>query len=290
MKYTQTIYVLILSCLLIACANHENAAGSSSNDSGNTVTADAADMQSSGTPHVKEEEVIYTADSVTLKGFMAYDANRQGKRPVVLVVHEWWGLNDYVRNRTRQLAEMGYLAMAVDMFGNGRNAANPQEAMALAGPFYQHPQLAKSRLEAAFAKLTENGRADPARAAAIGYCYGGYVVLNAAKLGTDLDGVVSFHGGLGGAPPKKNMNAKVLICHGGADNFVPQAEVDAFKKSMDSAGASYRFTIYPNATHAFTNPDATATGEKFQMPIRYNSAADSASWNDMRVFLREVLQ
>lgn len=240
---------------------------------------------------VKEEAVSYQIDTTTFGGYVAYDENKEGKRPVVLVVHEWWGLNDYVRGRTKQLAEMGYLAMAVDMFGVGKIADNPGDAEKLATPFYMDPTLGKTRLDAAFAKAKEYSQADTANVAAIGYCFGGYVVLNAAKLGTDLDGVVSFHGGLGGAPVSKDLlKAKVFVAHGGADPFVPEAEVAAFKKGMDFINADYKFSVYPNATHAFTNPNATEMGKKFNIPIAYNAAADSASWKDMKEFFGRVFK
>jgi dienelactone hydrolase len=208
-----------------------------------------------------------------------------------LVVHEWWGLNDYVRQRTRQLAEMGYLAMAVDMYGDGQTADNPDAALKMATPFYMNPSLTKQRIDAALTKIKSYTQADTANVAAIGYCFGGYVVLNAAKLGSALKGVVSFHGGLAGAPINKDLlKAKVLVAHGGSDPMVSEAEVAAFKKGMDSVGADYTFKIYPNATHAFTNPNATETGKKFSIPIAYNGAADSASWNDMKVFFGGLFQ
>lgn len=278
----QFIPGLILLSLLGSCGNNDT--GTSGNG------GDTTRSESASAPDVKDETVRYGSDTVTFNGYIAYDDNLEGKRPVVIVVHEWWGLNEYVKERAKQLAGMGYLAMAVDMYGNGKEAANPEEAMALATPFYKSPQLAQSRLELALAKIKQDPRADTSKTAAIGYCYGGYVVLNAAKLGSDLDGVVSFHGGLGGAPANQNMKAKVLVCHGGADNFVPQEEIDQFRQTMTSAGASYDFKVYPNATHAFTNPDATETGKKFNMPIQYNGAADTASWNDMKAFLSTVLK
>jgi len=132
---------------------------------------------------------------------------------------------------------------------------------------------------------------DTSKVAAIGYCFGGFVVLNASRLGADLKGVVSFHGNVGGVPVRKDLlQAKTLVCHGEADQFVPPAELAAFKKSMDSAGAVYSVKVYPDATHAFTNPDATAVGQKFKIPIAYNAAADSASWNDMKVFFGDIFR
>ncbi|MCX6284153.1 MAG: dienelactone hydrolase family protein [Bacteroidetes bacterium] len=240
---------------------------------------------------IKEETVTYKTDGITCTGFIAWDENIKGKRPVVLVVHEWWGLNDYAKMRTRKLAELGYFAMAVDMFGNGRIAADPKEAQECTRPFYNNPQLSKSRLDAAINKIKEFPLADPGNIAAIGYCFGGSVVLNSAKLGAVLKGVVSFHGGLGGAPVIKSfLKAKILVCQGGSDQSVSQHDVDAFRHQMDSIGADYTFKVYPNATHAFSNPDATMLGKKFNLPIEYNATADHDSWKDMEEFLKRLFR
>lgn len=251
-----------------------------------------ADSSSAAAPVEKkltEEAITYAADDIVFHGYVAYDQNQQGKRPAVLIVHEWWGVHDYERNRAKQLADMGYIAMAVDMYGDGKNAANPQEAQKLAGPFYQHPELAKARLEAAMNRLKQYEQVDTSKIAAIGYCYGGYVVLNAAKLGANLAGVVSFHGNLSGAPANKELlKSKILVCNGAADKFVSEQEIAQFKRSMDSIGADYTFKSYAGATHAFTNPAATETGKKFKMPIEYNQQADAASWNDMKAFFAKI--
>ena len=270
---------LLLSCLLtvslIACNNE--------------TKEETNDETKATSVQIKEEAVSYTADTITANGFVVYDENKEGKRPAVLVVHEWWGLGEYARSRAKQLAELGYIAMAVDMYGNGRTAEDPGGAQTLATPFYMNPQLAKTRLDAAITKLKTYAQTDTSKMAAIGYCFGGFIVLNAAKLGADLKGVVSFHGNLLGAPVNKDLlKANVLVCHGEADNFVPPAEVNAFKKSMDSISASYTFKSYPNAVHAFTNPQATETGKKFNMPVAYNASADSTSWNDMKTFFAKI--
>jgi dienelactone hydrolase len=242
-------------------------------------------------PVIKEETVTYTADGLTLKGFIAYDDNIKGKRPAILVVPEWWGLNDYAKMRVRKLAELGYIAMAADMFGDGKIAANPADAQKFTAPYYKDPVLVKSRLDAASKKLMEYSQCDPANLAAIGYCFGGYVVLNYAKLGADLKGVVSFHGGLGGVPvDKKLLKAKVLICHGAIDQFVSQKDAESLKHKLDSIGVENTLKIYPNATHAFTNPDATKTGKDFNMPIAYNPDADRDSWNDMKMFFGKIFK
>ncbi len=238
---------------------------------------------------IKEEAVSYTMDSVTMNGFVAYDASTDKKRPVVLVVHEWWGLNDYAKSRAIKLAEMGYLAMAVDFYGNGQQADNPELAGKLATPFYKQPAMAKARFDAALAKVKTMAVADTNQIAAIGYCFGGAQVLNMARMGSPLKGVVSFHGNLVGVPANKNLlTANVLVCHGEADSFVPATEVAQFKKQMDSIGATYTFKGYAGATHAFTNPAATAMGTKFSIPIAYNEAADITSWNDMKVFFGKI--
>ena len=240
---------------------------------------------------MKEDNVTYNTDSVTMNGFVVYDENKEGARPAVLVVPEWWGLNDYVKGRAKQLADLGYIAMAVDMYGDGKTVDNPGDAGKMSAPFYQDPQMAKARFDAALAKLKTYAQVDATKIAAIGYCFGGAQVLNMARKGSDLKGVVSFHGGLIGVAPDKNtLKADILVCHGAADPFVPQEDVDKFKKQMDSIGAKYTFKAYEGATHAFTNPNATAVGEKFKIPIAYNAAADSASWNDMKSFFGNIFK
>ncbi len=239
---------------------------------------------------IREEKVTYSIGDKTFKGVIVYDETQAGKRPAVLVVHEWWGLTDYPIMRARKLAELGYIAMAVDLYGDGKIAANPTEAQELATPFYKDPQLSKTRLEAALAKLKEYEQTDSQNIFAIGYCFGGSVVLNSVKLGNDLKGVVSFHGGLAGVPANKDLlKAKILVCHGGNDKFVSENEVKVFKYQLDSIGAEYKFIAYLNATHAFTNPDATKIGKQFNMPIEYNQKADMDSWNDMILFFNEIL-
>jgi dienelactone hydrolase len=240
---------------------------------------------------IKEESVSIQADSVTLNSLVAYGDDTTAKKPIVLIVPEWWGLDNYVQRRAKELAELGYFAVGVDMYGNGKVAANPQEAMAYATPFYKDPQLAKSRLEAALAKAKTYPGVDTTRIAAIGYCFGGAMVLNSAKLGLPVNGVVSFHGGLAGvAPVKELIKAQVLVCHGAIDQFVSAQEVATFKKQMDSVGIPYTFKEYANATHAFTNPEATEKGKKFNLPIAYNAAADTASWNDMKTFFDVIFK
>jgi dienelactone hydrolase len=204
------LFAPIISALVfISCNNSES---DSTTDKKDSITSAA---------QLKEESISYNSSNTTMNGYVIYNDQTQDKRPAVLVVHEWWGMNDYSKRRARELAGLGYVAMAVDMFGNGQTASDPDEAMKLAGPFYQNTQLIKSRFEAALAKLKTLPQVDTNNIAAIGYCYGGFIVLNAAKLGEPLKGVVSFHGNLGGVTPDKNLlKAKVLVLHGEADPIV----------------------------------------------------------------------
>jgi dienelactone hydrolase len=252
------------------------------------VAMNTNDSATTTASSIKEDSVSMTINGKNYTGFVAYNDNEKGSRPAIIVVPEWWGLNDYTRSRAKQLAGLGYIAMAIDMYGDGKLGTDPKMAQELATPYYNDPTMAKTHIDAAIEKIKTFPQADTSRIAAIGYCFGGFIVLNAAKLGADLKGVVTFHGGLGGVAPQKDLlKAKILVCHGGADEF-ENPHVAEFKKQMDSVGADYTFKVYPNATHAFSNPAATETGKKFNMPIAYNAAADSASWNDMKEFLKKI--
>jgi dienelactone hydrolase len=239
---------------------------------------------------VKHEEVTYTASGVTMKGYLAYDDAIRGKRPGVLVVHEWWGHNEYARKRARMLAELGYTALAVDMYGDGKQATHPQDAQKFVGEVMQNMEGARARFSAALDLLKKNPHTDPARLAAIGYCFGGGVVLHMARVGVDLKGVVSFHGSYGTqtpAPPGK-VKAKILVCHGADDQFTTPEQIDAFKKELTDAKVDFQFKSYPGAAHSFTNPDADKFGKQFNLPLAYNADADKNSWADMQAFFTKI--
>ena len=242
-------------------------------------------------PSVKTEEVTYSSNGTTLKGFLAYDENQKDKRPGVIVVHEWWGNNDYSHMRVKMLAELGYVAFAIDMYGNGKQADNPKDAGNLAGETMKDFQSAKAKFDAGLNYLKNQPQTNPDKIAAIGYCFGGGVVLNMALTGDDLDGVVSFHGILPDAVnnPDK-VKAKFLVCTGGDDPFVPKEQVDKFEKAMDSANIDFKLVSYPGALHAFTNPAADSTGKKFNIPIAYNKEADEKSWAEMKDFFKEIFK
>ena len=254
----------------------------------NTFSVESFARKSKGM-NIVGEEVSYMANGITMKEYIAYDKSQKGKRPNVLVVHEWWGCNEYAKKRARMLAGLGYIAMAVDLYGNGKIATDPTTAQQYATAYYQNPVLARELLEAARFTMKNYAQTDENKIAAIGYCFGGGVLLNMARMGMDFKGIVSFHGSLNGTPAAAGtVNTQILVCHGEADVFVKPEEVIAFQQSLKAANIPYEFISYPDATHAFTNPDATATGKQFDMPIEYNEAADKKSWNDMAVFLKKV--
>jgi dienelactone hydrolase len=239
---------------------------------------------------LKEKEVDYKADGVTMKGYLVYDNSIKGKRPGVLVVHEWWGLNQYARRRARMLAELGYTAFAVDMYGGGKTATHPKDAGKFAAEVTQNMPQEEARFLAAKKLLENEPTVDKERIGAIGYCFGGGVVLQMALLGVDLSGVVSFHGSLGSLKSEdaSKVRAKLLVCTGAADPFVPKETVEGFRKEMDSAGVDYTLISYEGAKHSFTNPQADENGKKFNIPLAYNRKADEESWNEMKEFFRKV--
>lgn len=239
---------------------------------------------------VQGEDVEYFAGSTVLKGYLAYDDAKTGKRPGVLVVHEWWGLNEYARHRAKMLAELGYTAFAIDMYGEGKQAAHPKEAAKFATALKKNMPVAKERFFAAMELLSRQATVDPHQIAAIGYCLGGGIVLEMARAGAELDGVVSFHGSLSTTRPAKagEVKAKVLVLNGADDNFVKPEQIALFKKEMNNANVDYEFVNYPGAKHSFTNPQADAFGKKFDMPLAYNKDADEKSWAKMRTFLKSV--
>ncbi len=204
----------------------------------------------------------------------------------VIVIHEWWGLNDYARNRARQLAEEGYAAIAVDMYGHGKVASHPKEATAFMNAAMAEPEKINARFNAAKAELEKLKNVD--RIFAIGYCFGGAVVLHQARMGNDLAGVASFHGSLGTETPaeKDKVKAKVLVATGGADPMVPPEQVGTFVTEMSKAGVDLTLLSFPGVLHSFTNPGATAKGKETGLPVAYDAKADKESWAALLRFLR----
>ncbi len=243
-------------------------------------------------PKILGKTVEYNAQGVGMRGYLAYDENIKGERPGVLVVPEWWGVDSYTRRRARMLAELGYTALVVDMYGGGKVVTTPDEASKLSSEAMQNFDISKARFMAAMDFLKKQPFVDPTRIAAIGYCFGGGIVLNMARQGVDLRVVVSFHGGLTAVKPAQpgGVKAKILVLSGDADPLVPPEQVEAFRREMKTAGADFQFISYPGAMHAFTNPEADALGKKFNLPIAYNAKADKESWNEMKKFFNIIFK
>jgi dienelactone hydrolase len=231
----------------------------------------------------------YKHGDTVLEGYLAYDDSVEGKRPGVIVVHEWWGINNYVRMRTEQLAKLGYIAFAIDMYGKGVRAKDAKEAGALSGTYTSDRQLMRSRASAGLEVLKNHSLTDPKRIAAIGYCFGGTTVLEMARGGAELAGVVSFHGGLATPNPgdAKNIKGKILVLHGADDPFVPPKQVMAFQDEMGNAGVDWQMVSYGGAVHSFTNPDS---GNDPSKGAAYSEKADRRSFEAMKDFFAEILK
>ncbi len=241
--------------------------------------------------YMRTETVEYRQDGTALEGYLAYDDAIKEQRPGVLVFHEWWGINDYIKRRTEQLAQLGYVAFAADIYGKGSRARTREEAMALAGKFRSGADrnLLRARANAGLEALKKNSLTDPRRVAAIGYCFGGTAALELARRGADIAGVVSFHGGLGTPNPAdaKNIRGKVLVLIGADDPAAKPEQVIAFEDEMRKAGVDWYLISYGGAVHGFTNPE---NGSDNARGVAYNEKADQRSWQAMKDFFGEIFK
>ncbi|MBW1298198.1 dienelactone hydrolase family protein [Aquimarina litoralis] len=289
-RFTILTLTLSLSFLfVISCKQQKN---ESTTDTSNEPTTETSQEEpATKTVQVKGEEVTYASDSTNLKGYIAFDENSTGKRPGILVVHEWWGHNEYVRERADMLASLGYTAIAIDMYGDGKLADHPEDAGKFAGSVMKNLPEAKARFNAAIELLKKHESVDGEKIAAIGYCFGGSVALTMANSGADLDAVAAFHSGVGlPVMPNDKLKARVLVCNGADDPFINTASVTTFKTAMDSIGATYEYISYPGVKHSFTSKAADANGEKFKLPLAYNAEADEKSWNSLQQLLAETFK
>ena len=242
--------------------------------------------------NIRTREIDYRHDDVEMNGSAAWDADLDGARPVVLVVHEWWGCNDYARRRAAMLAELGYVGVAVDLYGGGRTAASPDEAGELMNALLADREALRGRFHAALEAARALETADSRKAAAIGYCMGGGVVLHMARTGSDLAAVASFHGALPLAVAQEGedapVTARMAVYHGEADEFITPDDVGDFLEEVERARADCLFVLMPGCTHGFTNPEATVRGEKYGLPLRYSERADRSSWDHMQLVLGEA--
>lgn len=250
---------------------------------------EAPQMEVTEETDIRGEVITYAADTTQMQGYLVYNEGETGKAPGVLVIHEWWGHNDYTRERADMLAEMGYVALAVDMYGDGKQAAHPEEAGNFAMAVMTNMDAAQARFNAALEVLRSNERVDPDKIAAIGYCFGGSVALTMANTGADLDAVAAFHSGVRlPVGPSEDLKAKVLVCNGVQDPMISKADADAFKAAMDSVNADYEYIAYENAKHGFTSKAADSLGIKFELPLAYDAAADKDSWEKLKALLGSV--
>lgn len=257
-----------------------------------TMMAAAAALAISGTARaeVKTQEIEYTQDGTTLQGFIAYDDAATGKRPGVLVVHEWWGHNDHARNAATKLAKAGYVGFALDMFGKGKVTTHPEDAKGFVAEAMKDPAVKKARFDAALEALKKQPQVDAERIGVIGYCFGGGVALDMARAGEDLKAVATFHGSLkpSGEPAKKGTfkPRAILVQTGGADPMVTKDQVKALEQEMKAAGVKVQVITYPGVKHGFTNPAADKAGVE---GLAYDAKADRESWDALLKYLKSVL-
>lgn len=246
-------------------------------------------LTSSAFSQIQTDVVEYKHGSTVLEGYVSYDKSAKGPRPGILVVHEWYGVNEYVKKRAQQLAQLGYVAFVVDMYGKGIRPTTPQECGIQAGKYRNDRPLMRARVKAALDEFKKNKLVDTKKIAATGYCFGGSVVLELARSGADVAGVASFHGGLDTPTPEdaKNIKAKIMVCHGGDDPHITMAAVTAFHEEMSNAKVDYQVIVYGGAVHSFTNPDA---GDDPSKGAAYNPTADKRSWEVMKQFFGEIFK
>lgn len=238
------------------------------------------------------KEIPYKHGDVELTGYLAYDDSLAVPAPGVLLIPEWWGHNDYIRKRAEQVAGLGYVAFALDMYGTGKIVSTPDEAGKLATPFYEDITLMQNRAAAGLDVLKAQPQTDKNKIAVMGYCFGGKTALELARGGADILGAISFHGGLATPVPAQQgkIKARILALNGADDPMVKPEEVAAFKQEMDAAKVNYTSIDYPGAIHAFTNPAATEIGKKYNIPVAYNEDADKKSWQELKTFLADIFK
>ncbi|MCQ0112689.1 Dienelactone hydrolase [Zhouia amylolytica] len=277
MRLYKSAFILLLGILFITGCKQKKQEAPQSEDKPSVVV------------DVKGEVIKYAVDTTNLQGYLAYDAGKKGKRPGILIVHEWWGHNDYVRHRADMLAELGYTTLALDMYGDGKQAMHPDDAGKFAQQVMGNIGEAKKRFDVALKLLKEQPSVDSTRIAAIGYCFGGSVALTMANMGADLDAVAAFHSGVQlPVMPNKDLKATVLVCNGADDPFINKESVTAFKAQLDSLNIEYKYVEYPGVVHSFTSKVADSLGNKFNLPLKYDAEADRKSWNELKNLLNEV--
>ncbi len=224
------------------------------------------------------------------KSYLAYPAGLESPQPGVLVIPEFWGLTEHTKNKALKLAELGYCALALDVYGEGWVGNTAEESAQAMNQLFSDMDKTSERMLEYLKTLKDLKQTDETKTASIGYCLGGALSLHLARMGAEVTGVASFHGSLKARTTAKpnSVKAKILVCHGEADSMIPDDHVQSFKQEMEKARADYKFISYPDAKHGFTNPQATENGKKFNIPTAYNEKADKASFEELLKFFKEI--
>lgn len=276
------LYAFLTGMLVVACTSTEK---------GNTSQEEEATEE---VVEIPVGEVEYTADTTTLKGYFAVSPNADGKQPGILVIHEWWGHNEHSRSKADMLADLGYVAFALDMYGDGKNTKHPKDAGEFMTAVVSNMDVAKARFESALEQLKNHPNVDPEKIGVVGYCFGGTMGLSMASAGYDIDAVAAFHAGIRlpiMPEGEGTVKAKILVANGADDPWVKEEHISDFKAVMDAAGVDYKYVAYEGAKHAFTNKGADEIASQFealQGALAYNAAADSASWEEMKILFSEA--
>jgi dienelactone hydrolase len=281
MKNLKPLLILIVTASLLACKSENKEEGN------NTEAVES--IQKEDPIQVIGKEITYESDTTLMRGYIAHNSALKEKRPGIIVVHEWWGHDDFARNKADELAEMGYVALAVDMYGEGKQAEHPEEAMAFSSSVMKNFDTAKQRFMAAMQTLKANENVNPDQISAIGFCFGGSVALSMANAGVDLDAVAVFHSGLGlPVMPSEKLTAKLLIQNGAEDMMITDEQENAFKDQLDAINADYEYIAYEGVKHSFTNKDADSLAKKYELPLAYDKEATEKSWENMKMLFEKV--
>ena len=240
--------------------------------------------------NILTNRIEYAVGDALHQGYLAYDDEIADARPAVIIVHEWWGLNDYIIRRAHMLAELGYVALAIDMYGGGAVAQDTDQAGALMTGVLNDMETGTAALEAGYDLLLSQPGVDPGRTAAIGYCFGGAMVLHMARIGLPLSAVASFHGALGSfhSAEPGSIKPRILVCHGAADSMVTMEDLEGFKQEMETAKADYEVLLLADAKHGFSNPEADVNAEKYGIDLGYQQSADEKSWAALQALFNKV--
>lgn len=285
--YSKLKLSLLFSAILVvvSCKNDTEKSSEKNEDQ----TEEQINISKEKEQKFEGREVTYETDSTILRGYVAYDKINEVKRPGILVVHEWWGHDDYARKRADDLAKLGYVALAVDMYGNGKQLDHPKEAMKFSNNLMQNFDVAKERFNAGMELLKMHKYVDDTKISAVGFCFGGSVALAMANSGSDLDAVAAFHSGIElPVMPNEDLKARILVQNGAEDAMITAEQEEKFKSALEEINANYNYLTYEGVKHSFTNKAADSIAKKHDLPLAYDKEATEKSWNRMIEFFNET--